>query len=772
MAASDFSDEHRFLNLRTSLGTDKVLVLGYRAKELVSSLFEYSIDLACARGDLPKLDSIIGEKATLTINAQEDQASQFGAKRFVNGIINNISELGRLVITENQTEFDFVKLQITLVPCLWPLNLGSSFRIFQDKTIPDIIEIILKENGVAGFKTSFRATYKKVSYSVQFGESDFSYLSRLMESCGIYYYFEHSQENHTVVFCDEKSTHTYLPSTHNLPLITESQLSGRELGITKWRDQRTWTTSRYTSASYNFEAPNTELAGSLDTTVAIGEGGKTEIYDYFDGMTVRKDIDDVNKIRMEAIEAGSRRVLLGSKCTHLQAGFVFTLSNHYRADQNGDYLILGIEEECRNGGYGVFGIDNEVSFESSASCMSSKIQFREALKTKKPKVYGVQTATVVGPENEEIYTDKYGRIKVQFHWDREGQKNENSSCWMRVSQSVASNLFGAQFLPRTGQEVLVAFLNGDPDYPIVSGAIYNAQKMPPYPLPVNKTRSGLKTRSSKDGGVDNANELYFEDKKGEEEVYFQAEKDFLRQVKHDDQLVVGNDQNIEIKGNRTETVKEGDEKLTIEKGARTVSIESGDDSLTIGKGDRLIQIENGDQIDKVDKGNRMTTIGAGNDTLSITKGAQTTSILKDYKLEVKEGSYSLSLDKGSKTVTTFGNDTLKITKGNRVVNLDAGSYEVKLVKGDYSTTTDLGKIISKATGGIELSVGPNSIKIDQSGITLKGVNLTLDGSAAITLKSTGTVTVQGSMLQVNGEAMTEIKSSGVVTVQGALVTIG
>ena len=772
MASSDFSDKGRFLNLDTPLGVDKLLVLSYKAKETMSCLFEYSINLACARNELPSLPSIIGQNATLTINAQDESGSQYGAKRFANGIITNISELGRLIITEDKTEFDFVKLQITIKPSICSLALGNSFKIFQDKTVPDIIEAVLKQRGITLFKMNLRGTYSKLNYSVQFGESDFSYLSRLMEKEGIYFYFEHSEDKHTLVLCDEKNSHTFLNSNHNLPLIRDAQKAARAMGINVWRDKYSLTANRYSSASYNFEAPNTQLSGSLDTTISTGSALTAEVYDYFDGMSVRSDIDAINKVRMESIEAGSRRVVFESECAHLQVGALFTLSDHYRKDQNGDYLLVGVTHEGRNGGYGVFGNDDSVGFDSVATCISTKVQFRENTKTAKPKVYGVQTATVVGPQNEEIYTDKYGRIKVQFHWDRDGQKNENSSCWMRVSQSVASNLYGAQFLPRTGQEVLVDFLNGDPDYPIVSGAIYNAQKMPPYSLPENKTRSGIKTRSSKDGGVDNANELYFEDKKGDEAVYFQAEKDFSRVVKHDDSLTVGNDQTIEIKKNRTEKITEGDEKLTIEKGVRTVSIESGNDSLKLGKGDRIMEIESGDQIDKVDKGNRTTTIGAGNDTLKINKGGQTTTIEKDFKIEVKEGSHLLNVDKGGRTVSTFGNDTLKVTKGNRVVSLEAGNYEVKLIKGNHSTTVDLGKLTTKATGGIELSVGANSIKIDESGITLKGVNLTLDGSAAITLKSAGSVNIQGSLVQVSGEATTEIKAAGVVTVQGALVNIG
>jgi type VI secretion system secreted protein VgrG len=272
--------------------------------------------------------------------------------------------------------------------------------------------------------------------------------------------------------------------------------------------------------------------------------------------------------------------------------------------------------------------------------------------TPEPTVQGPQTAIVVGPKGEEIFTDKFGRVKVQFHWDRIGKKDDNSSCWVRVAQPWAGKNWGAIFIPRIGQEVVVDFLEGDPDQPIIIGSVYNALQMPPYDLPANKTQSGLKTRSTKNSGSANFNELRFEDKRESEDIYFHAEKDFHRVVEHDDDLQVGNDQTIVIQNNRTENVKKGDETITIE------------------------------------KGNRETTIKVGNETLTISTGNQTTKI-------------------------------------------------------------SLGKSETEAMQSIELKVGPSSIKLDPTGVTIKGMKIMIEGQVQVDVK--------GVITNINGSAMVNIK---------------
>jgi type VI secretion system secreted protein VgrG len=354
-------------------------------------------------------------------------------------------------------------------------------------------------------------------------------------------------------------------------------------------------------------------------------------------------------------------------------------------------------------------------------------------------VYGVQSALVVGPQSEEIYTDKYGRIKVQFHWDRLGKKDESSSCWMRVAQAWASNTWGAQFIPRVGQEVLVDFIDGDLDRPLVTGALYNAQKMPPYALPDNKTQSGVKSRSTAQGTAENFNELRFEDKKGSEDINFQAEKDFHRLVKNDDFLDVQHDQTIKVKNARTETVAEGDETVTIAKGKRVVEVTEGDESLKVAQGNRLVTISQGNDTHKVETGKRIVEV-KDNDELTVSTG--------DRVVKVQTG-------KDDTTVAT-GDSKLTVSKGNRDVTVSLGNDKLTVSMGNHEVKVNVGKSSTDAMGGIELKVGANSIKIDQSGVTITGMTVKVEGSIQTQIK--------GAITQINGD--------GMVQVQGGVIMLG
>jgi type VI secretion system secreted protein VgrG len=270
------------------------------------------------------------------------------------------------------------------------------------------------------------------------------------------------------------------------------------------------------------------------------------------------------------------------------------------------------------------------SYSNFFKCIPYTVPFRPLRVTPRPTVRGPQPAVVVGPSGEEIYTDKYGRIKVQFFWDREGKNDENSSCWMRVSQIWAGKNWGVLFLPRIGQEVMVDFLEGDPDQPLVTGAVYNADQMPPYTLPDQMTQSVIKTRSTKGGSTDNFNEIHFEDKKGEEVFFVHAEKDMTREVEHDDSLTVGNNQTIKVENDRTETVSKGNETVTIQTGNRSITVSKGNDDH------------------KIDQGNRSVTISMGNDSLKISMGNQTTKV--DLGSISTEAMQSITLTVGQSSI--------------------------------------------------------------------------------------------------------------------------
>ena len=706
------SDSNRLLKLTTPLGPDKLLLAAFAGEESISGLFEFTLDLLAQRSEFPDSAKLIGKGATLSINAWRKGTFEAEGKRIIHGTISEFEEVGQLHDKGAGAPFDYLRFRATLVPWFWNFTRAADCRIFQSKTAPQIIEQVLKERGFNDFRLALTGTHPQRDYCVQYRETDFHFLSRLMEEEGICYFFEHKDGEHRLVLADAKSAHQQCGPGGGIHYRPQQQAG--EAAVRSWVERRGITTAKYAVQSYNFEAPSTSLLSQVDTTVTVGKNASLEMYDFPQDYTTKKAGDDEAKLRMEAIEAQHHRCEATSDCAYLAPGYTFKLTDHYRTDQNTEYLVTSVQHEARNTDYEQLIPGWVGGYQNRIRCVPKSVQFRPATVTPRPRIRGVQTAVVVGPKGEEIYTDKYGRIKVQFHWDRLGKKDENSSCWMRVAQTIASNNWGALFIPRIGQEVLVDFIEGDPDRPLVTGALYNAQKMPPYALPANMTQSGIKTRSSKGGEAEHFNELRFEDKKGSEDIHFHAQKDFHRVVENNDNLVVGVDgcdegsQTIVIKKDRTETVKEGNEKVAVEKGNREVKIATGNEKLEVSKGSRTVEIS------------------MGNDELTIKQGNQTTKV-------------------------------------------------------------SMGKSETEAGQSIELKVGGNSIKIDMSGITIKGTMLKLEGTGSAEMKgatvkvegqgmaefkSSGMTKLDGSMTQVNGQAMTEVKAGGMVKVQGAINMIG
>ncbi|HEV3022674.1 MAG TPA: type VI secretion system tip protein TssI/VgrG, partial [Pirellulales bacterium] len=362
------------------------------------------------------------------------------------------------------------------------------------------------------------------------------------------------------------------------------------------------------------------------------------------------------------------------------AGHKFDLSEHF--DANGTYVLTAVEHRSSIEGSYTQGKREGPTYANTFHCIPVALPFRPHRRTPKARVDGTQTAVVVGPSGEEIFTDKYGRVKVQFFWDRQGKKNADSSCWVRVGTLWGGKQWGMIIIPRIGQEVIVAFEEGDPDQPIIVGSVYNANMMPPYALPANKTQSGLKSRSSPSGGTDDFNELRLEDKKGSEEIYFHAQKDFNRVVENNDTLKVGSSKaddgsmTVEVWKDRTETVKTGNEKVTIEKGNRDVIVKTG-------------------------------------------------------------------------------NDTHKVEQGNRDVKIDMGNDGLKISMGNQTTKIDMGKSETEAMQSIELKVGQSSIKLDQTGVTIKGMMVQIEGQVQLEAKAT----------------MTSIKGDGMLTLKGGITMI-
>ena len=390
---------------------------------------------------------------------------------------------------------------------------------------------------------------------------------------------------------------------------------------------------------------------------------------------------------------------------HLMPGVKAKLKDHLFDSERGTKFVCVEVVHSAEATSGFGSAPENLSYSNRFRAVDDSIVFRPLRKAGRPRVLGPLTAIVVGPSGEEIFCDKYGRIRVKFHWDLDPATDDTRSCWVRVAQMLAGKSWGTVFTPRIGMEVVVQFLNGDPDRPLVVGTVYNGDNMPPYALPANKTQSGIKTRSTLDGEGANFNELRFEDKKGSEEVYLHAEKDFKRVVENDDAVEVGNDQTLTVKNDRTKTIEEGNESLTISKGNRTATITKGNDSLTVSAG------------------NRSTTITKGDD--------------------------SLTLGQGGRTVKLDGS-------GNYAMTLASGNGAVTLKSGDYKLKASGGKVSIEAATSIELKVGSSVLKITPSSIELKATQIKIEGLGSADLKApmvkitaSGIATIKGSLTKIN-----------------------
>ncbi|PPD31515.1 MAG: type VI secretion system tip protein VgrG [Methylomonas sp.] len=644
-----FSQVDRIASVTTTLGETDLLLYRMTGTEQMSQLFEYELELLSEKNDID-LKGLLGKKITvkLTLSGRN--------RRIFQGVVTRISlfgMMGRLYY-----------YRATMRPKPWMLTRTSNCRIFSSMSVPDIVKKLLNEHGYADIENKLTSTYEPREFCVQYRESDFNFISRLMEAEGIYYYFTHTDSQHAMVLCDDISGHA-LPAKQEIQYMPiENQ--GRRLKehLHEWRVSEEIQSGSYEHDDFDFEKPKAELKAKANDPGGHESDNKA-VYDYPGNYVETALGDQYANVRMQELRAGFEYISAAGNTRSLATGNKFDLNGFPRRDQNQEYIVVSTQIIVQNNGYESYGIPScEEPYQCSYKVISSKFSFRPPRVSRVPIVQGVQTAVVVGKSGEEIYTDKYGRVKVQFHWDREGNNDENSSCWVRVAQVWAGKQWGAVHIPRIGQEVIVDFLEGNLDRPIITGRVYNADNMPPYALDANKTQSGIKTRSSKDGAAENFNEIRFEDKKGEEELYIHAEKNFTRIVENDDTHKVGFDKK-----------DPGNQKVDIYNN-RTVTLDQGNDELTVKMGNR--------------------------------------------KAEVKQG-----------------NDDVKVAMGNRTIKVD------------------MGKIAEEAMQAIELKVGQSSILINQQGVTIKGMMISIEGQMKTDVK--------GMMTSVNGDAM--------LTVKGGIVMI-
>lgn len=674
------SQENLNLSLSTPLGTDVLVIQSLSGHEEMFGLFGFHLETL---GDSESLNasSVVGEAAVVSYETAS------GTTRYFHG------RVARFI--QGPTDKRGTTYWLDLVPWMWFLTLSSDCRIFQNMTVPDIITTVCDDLGFTDYKTSLTGTYTAREYCVQYRETAYDFICRLMAEEGIFFFFEHTQSAHTMVLADDASAHEAISG------LDSAVYESSQVGPTRQRSdvlislnlETSVTTGSVAYDDFNFETPSTQLYVSVS-----GTGSSMQRYDY-PGRYLTKDTGEkVAAKRMEAYEFSGTMIRGDSTIPLLVPGGVMTVSDHPRSDINADWVLLSVDHRI-----------SQQSYANSYVAFPKDTAFRPWPHPSKPVIPGTQTATVVGKSGEEIWTDTYGRIKVQFHWDQNGKSNEESSCWVRVAQGWAGKAWGSWFLPRIGQEVVISFLEGDPDRPLVTGSVYNAEQTVPYTLPGDQTKSTIKTNSSTGGG--GYNELRFEDKKDSEEVYLQAQKDMT----------------VLIKNQRTTTVDAADDSLTLNKGNRSATISEGDDSLTLTKGSRTTAIKKDESV--TIEGKKTDTVTGA---VSLThKDAFTQKVSGDYTLTV-EGALtikakSITLDSTSSSISITASTSLSEEAGTSLS-----------IKSGTSLTTEGGTSAThKASTGLTLDGG---LKLDGSATTVS-----MTGSATGTFDGGGVGNFKGSI---------------------------
>ena len=570
MSANQSNSEAK---ITTPLGDDVLLLRNMTMTEELGRLFSIDLDLLSEQGDI-KFEDILAKNVTI------EHKLISGDLRYFNGIVTSFSQTG--------DDGSYAVYQATVKPWLWFLTRTADCRIFQEMSVPDIVKDVFRGSGYTDFEDKLTKNYRTWEYCVQYRETDFNFVSRLLEQEGIYYYFTHENGKHNLVLSDGEVAHDPLPSDSVIDYYPPDSTAIRKKDhIYSWIITKEVQPGKYELNEFDFKKPKSQLE-TKSQIIRKHIVADSEIYDYPGEYTETDDGEKYVQARIEELGCQYEQAKGQSSVRELTTGYKFTLKGYTRKDQNREYLITTAWHSIHSDVHGTEAGSGGDPYNNSFTVIEINTPFRAARKTPKPIVQGAQTAIVVGPSGEEIYTDEYGRVKIKFHWDRDVDKDENSSCWVRVSQIWAGKKWGGMHIPRIGQEVIVDFMEGDPDRPIITGRVYNADQMPPYDLPANKTQSGIKSRSSKGGSKDNFNEIRMEDKKGEEQFYIHAEKNQDNVVENNETTTVGR--------NRTEIVgdaKDGGNEIVTINGDKTEDVKAKGKA----KGDRVRTVENDETVD-------------------------------------------------------------------------------------------------------------------------------------------------------------------------------
>jgi type VI secretion system secreted protein VgrG len=737
-----YTQDGRRLVVKTPLGKDDLLLSGFSGHEAISQPFFFQLECVAENAKTIPFDGLLGQKVTVEISLPG------GSKRFINGACLRVAQGAR--------DATFTRYLLDLVPEAFLLSRKTLSRIFQHLSIPDILKKVLK-----GFPVTWeiQGTFHPRDYCVQYRESDFAFASRLMEEEGIYYFFKHSDGSHTMVVANTPGSHSDLsPGPSNLIFEAVAGGTRKEDRVSAWEKAQELRSSKVTLWDHCFELPHKHLEGPADILASVAAGKSShklklganaplELYDFpgayaqrFDGINksggeqpaeiqkIFKDNTRTAEVRMESEAAASVLVHAASNCRQIVSGHKFTLERHFEGD--GSWVVYQVGHTASEAA-DVRSGEGGFTYQNHFSCFPVALPFRPPRVTPVPTVRGTQTAVVVGPPGAEILTDKYGRVRVQFHWDREGKNDTDSSCWVRVGQPIAGRRWGASFWPRIGQEVIVDFLEGDPDQPIIVGSVYNSDQMPPYlgDGPDSKHKNDNKLTGVKSnttlGGV-GFNEWRFDDSKGKEQVFLHAERNIDTRVKSDSMESVGGSKHLTVGGEK-DGQKFGDYKELIFR-------------------DRHIHVKRNQQEHLA--GNVKLLIGKGDED-----GGRWDVSVEKWKKELIGEDYSLLVKGGIKE--SVAKNVAAAIEGDRKTKI-SGADNVHIL-GDRKEKVD-GKQSLTVGGDQQEKVGGNHALEAAQEIHIKaGMKLILEAGMQVTLKGPGGfvdigpagVTIQGTMVLIN-----------------------
>ena len=694
----------------------KLTLQSMTGHEALGRPFQYDLDLLSETDDVPP-SALLGKQMTVHVELPN------GELRHFQGHVTRLARVGR--------QGRFVVHRATLRPWLWLLTRMVDCRIFQNLSIPEVIKKVFRDFGFSHFEEDLVREYRVREYVVQYQESGFDFVSRLMEDQGMYYYFKHDADHHTLVLVDDPVSHGPMPGYAEVPYYPPHVRD--EEHFDRWSSSVEVQSGDYSIDDYNFKRPNAAL---LAQRLAPQNHDYADLprYEYPGGYAEVGDGASLARVRLEEQQAEYERFEGDADCRGLGVGHTFTLTDYPREDQNKNYLVIAANYQISAERYDSGGAAESHDFRCSVTAIDSQVAFRPARLTPRPKMSGPQTATVVGKAGEEIWTDEFGRVRLQFHWDREGASDEKSSCWVRVGQLWAGAGYGAQYLPRIGHEVIVDFLGGDPDRPIVVGGVYNGFNPPPFTLPENQTQSGLKTRSSLNGNSETANLIRFEDKKGSEQLYVQAQRDQEVLVKANRSTHIGEGDKLEIKLDRNEQI--GRELRSDIGSNRDVTI-GGSDLTSIAR-NRLAKIGDTDSTTII--GSRSAEIGGGDgQTIAGSAvrevGGSVTESIAGSKTESIAGALTQTVA-GGVTINTPAAVTIAATGGLKVISPDdnfVGGLRKEMHFSKFSSTEAKMDFVS----GLSLAVINNKVDVVQMKadfsrfrvVTAEAVSITRAGTA-------------------------------------------